>query len=146
MDIPVGYRILILWCLSGSLAQFIKFVVPYFKHRQIDLRRLIEPGGMPSSHSASVSTLSTTIGLTFGFDSAVFAITVFFGSVIIYEATGLRRSVGEQAEVLNKLIDALYKKEKLPTERLRVVLGHTPLEVLLGVLMGIFFALAFFRN
>ena len=144
MNIPVGYKIIILWALGGLLAQFIKFIFTYFKKRRIDLSRLIEPGGMPSAHSTCVATLSTTIGLAFGFDSGVFAITTFFGSVIIYESTGLRRSVGEQAEALNKLIETIYKKRKLLNEKLPVVLGHTPLEVLLGIIMGIFFALAFF--
>lgn len=145
MGIPVGYKIIILWTLSGLLAQVIKFIVAYFKNRRVDLRRLIEPGGMPSSHCSAVATLSTTVGLVFGFDSTLFAVTVFFGFVIIYEATGLRRVVGEQAEALNKLIDAVYKKEKLPNQRLHVLLGHTPLEVLLGIIMGILFALAFFK-
>lgn len=145
MNIPIGYKIIILWVMSGLLAQFIKFIVYYFKNRRIDLKRLIEPGGMPSSHSSAVATLSTTVGLTFGVDSSIFAITVFFGVVIIYEATGLRRSVGEQAEVLNKIIDALSKKKKLPNVKLHVVLGHTPVEVMLGVLMGILFAFAFFK-
>ena len=140
----MGYKIIVLWVLSASLVQFIKFILTYIKERRIDLSRLIEPGGMPSSHSAAASTLSTSIGLACGFNSAVFAVTLFFGCVIVYESTGLRRAVGEQAEALNKLILMVYEKKSLYKEELRIILGHTPVEVLLGILMGICFALAFF--
>jgi hypothetical protein len=143
MSFFTNYRVAFLWILSGVLAQFIKFFTFYFRKKRIDLRLLIEPGGMPSSHASAVSTLSTSIGLTEGFNSALFAAVLLFSFIIVYEATGLRRVVGEQAEALNRLIKAIHKKEEVPTQELRVLLGHTPLEVLLGIAMGVFFALAF---
>lgn len=139
----MGYKIIVLWVLSGVLAQLIKFVIAYLREKRVDLRRLIEPGGMPSSHSAGASALTTAIGLVYGFDSPSFVIATFFSAVIIYEATGLRRSVGEQAEILNRLLDELFEGKKFTDTKLQVVLGHTPLEVILGVVMGISFALAF---
>ncbi|MBI4722580.1 MAG: divergent PAP2 family protein [Candidatus Stahlbacteria bacterium] len=145
----MGYKIILLWALSASLVQVMKFVFTYIKERRIDLNRLIEPGGMPSSHSAGASTLSTAIGLACGFNTPIFAGFLFFSTVIVYESTGLRRAVGEQAKALNKLILTVYEKKSLHLEyihieELRVILGHTPVEVLLGILMGICFALAFF--
>jgi acid phosphatase family membrane protein YuiD len=144
MNASIGYRIIVLWAIGGLLAQFIKFAMSYFKEKRVNLRHLIEPGGMPSSHSSAAAALSTAIGLAFGFDSGIFAATLFFSFVIIYEATGLRRVVGEQAEVLNELIEALRRKERLHSKKLHVLLGHTPVEVLMGVLMGVFVTLAFF--
>jgi len=144
MNLPTGHKIILLWALSGLLAQFIKTFLGYFKKKKINLRHLVEPGGMPSSHSSSAFALTTSIGLAYGFDSPLFAITLFFSFIVIYEAAGLRRSAGRQAEILNKLLDKIYKKEVSKDMKLRELLGHTPIEVFLGCLMGILFALAFF--
>ncbi len=144
MTLPVGYKITLLWALSGLLAQSIKVILGYFKERRVDLRRLVEPGGMPSSHSSAASTLTVAIGLVFGFDSPFFAITLFFSLVVMYEATGLRRAAGRQAKMLNKLADMIYEKRVSRDMKLRELLGHTPAEVFLGCLMGVIFALAFF--
>lgn len=99
---------------------------------------------MPSSHSASVMTLSACIGLSEGFRSPVFAATLIFSLIIMYEAAGLRRAAGKQAELLNQIVDGLYKREKIKPAYLSELLGHTPLEVILGGVLGIVFALTFF--
>jgi acid phosphatase family membrane protein YuiD len=144
MTLSVSHKIILLWALSGLLAQSIKVMLGYFKERRVDLRRLVEPGGMPSSHSSAASTLTVVIGLASGFDSPLFAIVLFFSLVVMYEATGLRRAAGRQAKMLNKLADMIYEKRVSRDMKLRELLGHTPVEVFLGCLMGVIFALAFF--
>lgn len=139
-----GYKVLLLTALSGLLAQSIKVLGGYIRERRVDLRRLVEEGGMPSSHSSAAMTLSISVGIHAGFDSLVFVVAVFFSFVIMYEATGLRRAAGRQAEVLNLIVDEIRAQRRFPQRaKLRELLGHTPLEVVLGALMGVSFALAF---
>lgn len=143
MSLNPAHKIILLCFFSGLLAQLIKVALGYSKEKRINIRHIVEPGGMPSSHSSAASTLTISIGLTSGFNSPLFAITFFFSIIVMYEATGLRRAAGRQAEMLNKLIDKIYRKETSTDMKLRELLGHTPTEVLLGALMGILFALAF---
>ncbi|MEJ6950427.1 divergent PAP2 family protein [Natronospora cellulosivora (SeqCode)] len=128
---------------SLFLAQFLKI----FTQKPFDLSRIIGSGGMPSSHAAFVSTLSTTIGLRYGFQSDLFAIVTVFSLVIIYDASGVRRAVGEQANVLNKMIKHLgltqnnNPEKNIILEDLKELVGHTPVEVLIGTMLGISIAL-----
>ncbi|MCK4352112.1 divergent PAP2 family protein [candidate division WOR-3 bacterium] len=140
----MGYRIIILTLLSGFFAQAVKFFISFIIKKRPNFKRLVETGGMPSSHSTGVMTLSTCIGIKEGFTSPTFAITLFFSLVIMYEAAGLRRAAGRQAELLNRIVEGLYKREQIKPVRLSELLGHTPLEVILGGILGIVFALAFF--
>lgn len=100
---------------------------------------------MPSSHAASVSALSTSVGLLAGFDSVLFAATLYFSLVVMYDAAGLRRAAGRHAEILNRLIEEHFRHSEAATHRLMELLGHTPLEVLVGALLGVASALAWFR-
>ncbi len=144
MEELYGYRVLLLTALSGLLAQLIKVLCGYIRERRVDLRRFVEEGGMPSSHSSAAMTLAVLVGIRAGFSSLVFAVALFFSFVIMYEATGLRRAAGLQAEILNLIVDDIRAQRRFPQKaRLRELLGHTPLEVLLGALMGCTFALAF---
>lgn len=128
--------------LSLLLAQFIKI----FTTSPPDFSRIAGSGGMPSSHAAFVSTLSTLIGLEHGFNSDLFAIVAVFSLIILYDARGVRRSVGLQANVINHLIQHLditnleQNKEIFKTD-LKELIGHTPFEVLVGTLLGIAFAI-----
>ncbi len=92
---------------------------------------------MPSSHAASVSSLSTMVGLHEGFDSTMFGVTLFFSLIVMYDAAGLRRAAGRQAVVLNRLIDEHFKNPEEGAQKLMELLGHTPLEVLVGALLGV---------
>lgn len=135
--------------LSLLVAQIIKIFTVY----PFNLSRIIGSGGMPSSHASFVSTLSTSIGLRYGFNSDLFAIVAVFSLVIIYDAGGVRRAVGEQANVLNKIIKHLDFKQldfkqlnksadkEMIIKDLKELVGHTPVEVLIGTLLGISFAL-----
>lgn len=108
----------------------------YLRTRRWNLRRFVETGGMPSSHAASVAALSTAVGMEEGFRSTLFGATLFFSLIVMYDAAGLRRAAGRQAVVLNRLIDEHFRHPEKDAQRLMELLGHTPLEVLVGGMLG----------
>ncbi len=120
-------------------AQVIKILLILVMDRRLALDRLTETGGMPSSHSAAVSALATACGLLYGLGSPYFAITVVFGSIVIYDATGVRREAGQHAEILNSLVTELSHlfEEGDSPKALKTLLGHTYPQVLMGTLLGI---------
>ena len=97
---------------------------------------------MPSSHAASVSALSTSVGIQNGFNSLLFGVTLYFSLIVMYDAAGLRRAAGRQAIILNRLIDEHFAHPEKETQRLMELLGHTPFEVFVGASIGILSALA----
>lgn len=110
----------------------------YFAHgRHWDLQRFVGTGGMPSSHAASVAALTTSIGISEGFRTGIFGATLFFSLIVMYDAAGLRRAAGKQAAILNRLIDEHFKHPEEDTQKLIELLGHTPLEVLVGAVLGV---------
>lgn len=123
--------------LSWLIAQVLKVVTYYIRYRKLDFRRLIGPGGMPSSHSAFVSALAVGVGLKMGFDSATFALALGFAFVVMYDASGIRRAAGKQAAVLNTIVDELFHSGRIKENRLRELLGHTPIEVFAGAALGV---------
>ena len=134
-------RVLIATFAAWLVAQTLKVLLGVIRQKRFDFRWFIGTGGMPSSHAASVCALATAVGLTFGFYSPLFAVTFVFTIIILFDAQGVRRTVGRQAEVLNKILDDLYWKGRITEERLKELLGHTPVEVLTGMLLGIIIAL-----
>jgi hypothetical protein len=120
----------------GFLVQGFKGIADFVHTRRWNLRRFVETGGMPSSHAASVSTLSTMVGLNEGFRSTLFGVTLFFSLIVMYDAAGLRRAAGRHAMVLNRLIDEHFKNPEEGAQKLMELLGHTPFEVLVGALLG----------
>jgi acid phosphatase family membrane protein YuiD len=121
----------------GFLIQGYKGFSDFLRTRHWNLRRFVETGGMPSSHAASVCALSTMVGLHQGFRSSLFGVTLFFSLIVMYDAAGLRRAAGRHAVVLNRLIDEHFKNPEKGAQRLMELLGHTPLEVLVGALLGV---------
>lgn len=121
----------------GFLIQGYKGFSDYLHTKHWNLRRFVETGGMPSSHAASVSTLSTMVGLHEGFRSSIFGVTLFFSLIVMYDAAGLRRAAGRHAEVLNRLIDEHFKNPEEGAHKLMELLGHTPFEVFVGALLGV---------
>ena len=121
--------------LAWAAAQIIKTILYAAVHRQIDIHRLFGDGGMPSGHSATVTAMATTAALEYGLDSPIFAITAIFGIVVMHDAMGVRREAGKHAEVLNNLIASL-NQDVPPEEALKEFLGHTPLQVCFGALLG----------
>ena len=110
-----------------------------------NLQRFVATGGMPSSHSASVAALTTAVGLWHGFNTALFAVTLYFSLIVMYDAAGLRRAAGRHAAVLNTLIERHFQQPERETQKLMELLGHTPFEVLVGALLGIGSAILWFR-
>ncbi len=126
--------------IAWAVAQGLKLITWALSAREWNFKRLVEPGGMPSSHSAFVTSLATAIGMTVGFDSVLFALSFAFAMIVMYDASGVRRAAGKQAKVLNAILEDLNRRELHP-ERLRELLGHTPFEVVVGALLGILIAL-----
>lgn len=124
--------------IAGGAAQLLKVAAHWWRTRRIELRYLCTAGGMPSSHSALVSALSTAVGLTDGFDSSVAMIAVGFGLVVLCDAATLRRAAGEHARILNQIVANLRGFEELKVEaaHLQERLGHRRREVLAGVALG----------
>jgi acid phosphatase family membrane protein YuiD len=123
--------------LAWAIAQILKVGVVSVRKRHLDLRVLAETGGMPSSHSAIVAALTTSVGRLNGVTSDTFAIALIFSIVVMYDAQGVRRAAGLQAAVLNRLVDDLMAQRGIQETRLRELLGHTPVEVLVGAALGI---------
>lgn len=121
--------------LSWFIAQSLKFMHHYIKTRKVDFKKFIGSGGMPSSHTAFTVSLATIVGIHNGFSSDIFALSAIFSLVVMADAAGLRRAAGKQAEVLNKLVNS-SEHVQLDKE-LKVLLGHTPVEVFAGAALGI---------
>lgn len=118
-------------------AQLIKFAGNWLVHRRPDFTRLTGMGGMPSSHAASVSALSTCVGIERGWNSALFGAVAFFSLLVIYDAAGIRQAASRQAQLLNQMLEDLKTQHSIRGERLVERLGHTYLEVFVGVIYGI---------
>lgn len=127
------------------IAQFIKVLLGVLRERRFNFRWFVGTGGMPSSHAAGVSALSTSIGVAYGFDSALFAVTLVFTLIILFDSQGVRFSTGKMAGVLNKMLDDIYWKKRLDDKQLKEFLGHTPIEVFAGIALGILVSLLLYR-
>ena len=123
--------------VAWTIAQTAKVVLYSVRQRRLNLRVLAVTGGMPSSHSAIVMGLTTAIGKYAGVASAQFAIALIFSFVVMYDAAGLRRAAGRQAEILNRLVEDLVHMRGMQEQKLRELLGHTPVEVVVGAVLGI---------
>ena len=132
--------------LSWFYAQVLKTVIYYLINKKLDFGRMIGDGGMPSGHSATVTSLAVLTGLVCGPGSVEFAISFLFAIVVCHDATGVRRETGKQAVLLNELIKAfeVLSTKKLPEVKLKEFVGHTPIQVLAGITVGI--ANAFFMH
>lgn len=126
--------------LAWFLAQSIKFFLYYFKNKKFDFRKMIDSGGMPSSHTAFTVSLATIVGIHNGFSSDVFAVSVVFSLIVMADAAGVRRAAGKQAAVLNKLVNSSGHIQL--DKQLKELLGHTPVEVLAGAALGIITGIA----
>ncbi|QCE09531.1 uncharacterized protein LOC114185601 isoform X2 [Vigna unguiculata] len=123
--------------LSFALAQFLKIFTTWYKEKRWDSKRMLDSGGMPSSHSATVSALAVAIGLQEGAGSSAFAVAVVLACIVMYDASGVRLHAGRQAELLNQIVCELPPEHPLSNVRpLRDSLGHTPFQVLAGGLLG----------
>ncbi len=140
-DIFTNETLLIPIC-AWALAQILKFVIALIKGEGFDLNYLVGPGGMPSAHSAMVSALAISVGIIEGFGSTLFAISVILAAIVIYDSAGVRQSVGQQSAVLNRIVRELKLRQPRDVlgKELRELVGHTPFQVIIGVVFGIAFA------
>ena len=135
-----GYEVITCGVTAAFFAQVIKFILFTAKNRKINFKIFSTTGGMPSSHSAGVMALSTAAGLLEGFDSTVFAVSLGFALIIMYDAAGLRRAAGKTAACLNRMMEDFYYHDLQSVGgKLKELLGHTPFEVFVGALFGIFY-------
>jgi acid phosphatase family membrane protein YuiD len=130
-------RILVASFVAWAVAQVSKTIIDLIQQRKLILGRLVSSGGMPSSHSALVTGLATATGRVAGIDSAAFAIAVVLASIVMYDAAGVRRAVSIQARILNQMIDEAFQGSPMAEKRLRELIGHTPIQVIVGGLLGI---------
>ncbi len=123
--------------ISWFIAQALKVILTLLKDKRFDAHRMFGSGGMPSSHTSSVMGLSTAVGLTQGWDTPLYAVALMFSLIVMYDASNVRRNVGKQATLLNNIIEDLYKHHHVEQERLIELVGHTPVEVFAGAILGI---------
>lgn len=128
--------------VAWTLAQALKVTREVIRRKRFNLRWLIDTGGMPSAHSSGVVAVATAVGLFYGFNSILFLTALSFAVVTMFDAAGVRRAVGRQAIVLNKMSEEMYERGYFEQTRLRELLGHTPMEVVAGALLGVFTTLA----
>ncbi len=131
--------------VATAVAQILKLIIVVLTERRWAFARLLETGGMPSSHSAAVSALAVALGMQYGWQSAHFAIAAVFGSIVMYDATGIRRAAGLQAELINELVSELGHlfDEGFKPQALRTLLGHTYPQVIVGAVLGVAVAVIF---
>jgi acid phosphatase family membrane protein YuiD len=136
----------ILWVslLAWFIAQLLKVILTFIFNRKFDIRRFIGAGGMPSSHSALVVSLATSVGRFEGYDSPMFALALTFSLIVMYDAAGVRRAAGKQAAVLNEILEQIHTSRSVSEEKLKELLGHTPIEVIAGAVLGFLISRLFF--
>ena len=124
--------------------QLYKVIVSWVRTGRLDWRVLTSAGGMPSSHSAMMTSLMTATGYQYGLDSALFAVSFVLAVVVMYDARGVRQESGKQARVLNHLLENFFSGHPISEEELQELVGHTTIQVVVGALVGILFTLAYF--
>lgn len=134
-------QVFVSWLAASVISQAIKILLGVIRLKRFDFRWLIGTGGMPSTHAAGVTALSTAVGLESGFESPLFALAIALTVVTVFDAQGVRRWSGRQAQVLNKMMEDMYFKRRIQEQRLKELLGHTPMEVLAGMGVGLVTAL-----
>ena len=132
-------RLLITGISSWFVAQLTKTIIYAIINKKLVLERMVGDGGMPSGHSATVTSLAVISGLSFGFDSFQFAVTALLAVIVCHDAMGVRLETGKQAQILNEMVEAfeIWTKKELPEIKLKEFVGHTPIQVIAGILLGI---------
>jgi hypothetical protein len=130
-------KIFITTIVAWLITQAVKVSLGVIREKRFDFRWFIGTGGMPSSHAAGASCLAAATGLAYGFDSIYFALAASFAIVVMFDAQVVRRTSGRQAHILNKIMDDIYWQGRIGEGRLRELVGHTPVEVITGAILGI---------
>ena len=132
-----GWQVITVTILCSCIAQSLKILTKLIRTGQLDLRLLSKTGGMPSSHSCCTAGMAVSVGIIDGFNSISFAIAFCLAIIVMYDAAGIRRSVGIQARILNEMVSELFSDHpQLSSQRIKEFLGHTPIEVFVGAALG----------
>ena len=137
MGIVLQYKYMIVPFATWFFIQLFKLIYDLVTTKKFNFKRILGAGGMPSSHSAVVTSLTTMIGINEGITSPIFGLALIFAFVVMYDAAGVRRAAGKQAELLNKIVETPGLTGMEVTERLQEVLGHTPTQVIVGAIIGV---------
>ena len=140
----ISNPVLFIGLFSWGLAQFLKVPIEYILHHRLNWGLWFSSGGMPSSHSALVTSMMLSIGIFEGFNTSIFALAVALAMIVLYDAAGVRREAGRHAEKINILINEFFTGQPISDKQLKEVIGHTPAQVLAGVLMGLTIPLLFY--
>ena len=136
-----GYEVLLIGLSGAFIAQVLKFSLHLIVKKEVDFKLFTTTGGMPSSHSAGVVGIATTVGIISGYSSIDFSIAMGYAFIVMYDAAGLRRASGKMATCLNRIMDDFYKHDVQSVGgKLKELLGHTPVEVFAGALLGVAYA------
>jgi len=138
-------KILVITMVVWAIAQGIKVFVGVVREKKFNFKWFIGTGGMPSSHAAGATALAVSCGLQEGFSSVIFALAAVFAMVTMFDAQGVRRSAGQQAVILNQILEDIYLKGELENKRLLELIGHTPLQVIIGSILGMVLAVFFYH-
>lgn len=134
----------IMWTavIGWFTAQVLKVIFVFAEDKRLNFKRFIGSGGMPSSHSSFTVSLASSVGFCEGFNSVSFAICLCMALVVMYDAAGVRKSAGQQAKILNRIVDEWERGDFSHTEKkLKELLGHTPIEVVAGAVLGFMIAI-----
>jgi acid phosphatase family membrane protein YuiD len=124
-------------CFAWTTAQFTKMLCSFYRTHRLDFSYMVSTGGMPSAHSALVAGLATSVGLKSGFGTPIFAISLAFALIVMFDASTVRNAAGQQAKLLNEIMDEFFKEHRFSEKKLKELLGHTRLEVFMGMIIGI---------
>ncbi len=144
MSLIFENKILVITMVVWAVAQGIKVFVGVVREKKFNFKWFIGTGVMPSSHAAGATALAVSCGMQEGFDSVLFALAAVFAMVTMFDAQGVRRSAGQQAAILNQILDDIYLKGELENKRLMELIGHTPLQVIIGSFLGMGLAVLFY--
>lgn len=137
MGIIMEYKYIIVPFSVWFFIQLFKLIYDLVTTKKFNFKRILGAGGMPSSHSAVVTSLTTMLGINQGVNSPIFALAAIFSFIVMYDAAGVRRAAGKQAKLLNKIVQTPGLSGVEVTEKLQEVLGHTPMQVIVGATIGI---------
>lgn len=143
MNFIIEYKYVVVPFIIWLLIQTYKLISDLITTRQFNFKRILGAGGMPSSHSAVVTSLATMVGKSEGLNSPMFGIATIFAFVVMYDAAGVRRAAGKQAKILNKIVNTPGLTKEQVSEKLEETLGHTPVQVFVGAAIGIISGLMF---
>ncbi|MBM7561563.1 divergent PAP2 family protein [Fusibacter tunisiensis] len=133
-------KVLIAAFIAWFIAQFLKVLITFVIEKEFRFERLHGSGGMPSSHTSTIVAASTAIGLLEGWETPFYGLSLIMAFIVMYDASGVRRSVGKQAKIINDIIKDIYKHKHLEEEHLKELVGHKPTEVAVGAILGIIIA------